>query len=99
MDEHPSTQEEVDQILRQGTELFNMVSAEGNCLLISDVPRYVELGGHGIHVECLDSRSGLMSQSSDDPESMTYSIKSALRQCFNESNTVLLTLGKLLLLI
>ena len=83
-DEYPRKQEDVDQKLLEGTKLFNVISVEGNFLLISEIPKIVEIGGNVIHLECRESRSGLMSQSADDPESMTYSIIKALRHGYKK---------------
>ena len=89
----PQTSSDVDHILQLGTDLYHTVCFHNNYMLVDDFPATVNIEDRTLSLDMKDPRGGVVSQRVDDLNALTFSLASALKLCFDESNTCLLTVG------
>lgn len=89
----PKYPSDVDTLLLQGTELYNVIGSDRNGMTIHEVPSSICIGNKSYNLTCHDPRSGLVSQISDDAEALIFSVKSAMFGSVEEASTMILTIG------
>ena len=89
----PQTSNEIDQLLEQGTRFYSSITSNGNYLMIADIPERLNMEGKEYTLTVNESRSGMVSQVSDNAAALNYSIESACDLCFQEADTCLFTIG------
>ncbi|WAR05157.1 hypothetical protein MAR_020526 [Mya arenaria] len=89
----PKCTPDVDDILHQGTALFNLICLNQSGMTIQEFPTSVFIFNKSYTCSFYGPRSGLISQTSNDAESLTFCVISALNDCFEETSSLILTLG------
>ena len=89
----PKTSDEVNNLLETGTHLFSSISTSNNYLMINELPRQVTINGKTNVLSILNPRAGMVSQTTDDPDALAFTLESATRQCFGESDRCFITIG------
>ena len=92
-DDTPKCPSDVDALLYEGTALFNLITSNQSGMTISELPSTVSISNRAFNLSFYGTRSGVVSQKTNDMETLTYCVKSALHDCIGESTTYLLTLG------
>jgi hypothetical protein len=62
-------------------------------MLVDDILATVNIEDRTLSLDIKDPRGGVVSQRVDDLNALTFSLASALKLCFDESNTCFLTVG------
>ena len=83
---------DVDRLLELGTDLFTSIGLDQH-LLISELPPDVSVENRSLAVTYLEPRSGLLSQTDDNSDALSFSIASALERSLFESNSCFVTIG------
>lgn len=92
-DEIPKCPSEVDAILHQGTALYTLIGLDQGGMTIQEFPTSVFVFNESYTCSFYGPRSGLISQTSNDAETLTFCISYALNDCFEETSSLVLTLG------
>ncbi|CAG2214649.1 unnamed protein product [Mytilus edulis] len=89
----PSTPSDVDHILQLGTDLYHSISTHRGYMLINEIPSTVNLAGRSLHFRVIESRGGSTAHAVDDLDALCFSIKGALKRCYEESDMCFMTVG------
>ena len=79
----PQTSSDVDHIPQLGTDLYHSVCFHNNYMLVDDIPATVNIEDRTLSLDIKEPRGGVVSQSVDDLNALTFSV--ALKLCFDDS--------------
>lgn len=73
--------------------MFHEISQQNEYLMIKDLQRQLKIDGTDHSLSILEPRSGFISYTQDNPESLAFTLSSALKLSFEESGVCFLTIG------
>lgn len=89
----PKTASDVDINLQLGTDLYHSVCLHGGYMLVNELPSIINVGNTNFKLNPKDPKCGLVSQSTDNMEALSFSLESAIRDSLEDSTMFFLTLG------
>lgn len=89
----PKSTRELDDLLETGTTLYHTICKHGGYLLLNEIPNRISLLDNDFSIETKESFNGMLRQSADNTDALTFTHESALKKGFSVSNSCFFTIG------
>lgn len=93
LDGYPKTSQEVDSVLKRGTDLHVSITTAEQFLMVTELRSSICLEDRTFDLRVFEPRSGMVSHTFDDENALAFCLSSAFEKCFMESDKAFLTLG------